>query len=158
MTISLLRRHINAFVILILFYGLAATSDINPAFAGKKVTALSSDATTVSAGSSVEISVTINKPAPSKGGVIYLSSSDPSIATVPDSVMVAPGNTSASFVVETAPSPNDSSIIISASYGARTKKLTVIVNGVTPPAVSLSGLTLSPTSAREASPYWERLL
>src|SRR6185503_7782144 len=52
------------------------------------------------------------------------------------------------FVVETAPSPNDSSIIISASYGARTKKLTVIVNGVTPPAVSLSGLTLSPTSAQ----------
>ena len=39
MTISLVRHRFNL-VILILFYGLAATSDLNPALAGKKVTAL----------------------------------------------------------------------------------------------------------------------
>ena len=147
MTISLLRRRFNL-VILILFYVLAATSDTNPALAGKgNVTSLILSSSSVTAGSSVAALVTIGKAAPKAGAVVNLSSGNTSSAVVPASVFISPGETSVVFIVDTFINPDNSSAVIAASYGSKTKKFTIIVNGFTPPNITLTSLTLAPATA-----------
>jgi trimeric autotransporter adhesin len=84
--------------------------------------------------------VTLNGPAPTGGAQVALSSNNPA-ATVPPSVTVAAGATSASFSVVTIPVATSTPVTLSASYGGatRTASLTVL-----PPAVS--ALSVSPTS------------
>ena len=71
--------------------------------------------------------VTLNAPAPSGGAIVSLSSSNTSVATVPSSVTVAGGATSAAFTVSTNQVGASTSVTISASYGgvAQTASLTV---------------------------------
>jgi photosystem II stability/assembly factor-like uncharacterized protein len=77
--------------------------------------------------------VTLSAPAPAGGAVVPLASSSTAIATVPTSVTVAAGATSANFVVSTSTLTGcaPSTATISATYGevARSAVLTV-----TPPA------------------------
>jgi hypothetical protein len=76
--------------------------------------------------------VTLTTAAPSSGVVVQLSSSNPTVAQVPSSVMVAGGQTSAAFTVNTSTVPNDASSTISASYNGttRTAALTVRAPGL----------------------------
>src|SRR5438445_22208 len=60
---------------------------------------LSLNPTTVTGGDSSTGTVTLSGPAPSGGAQVALSSSDTSVATVPSSVTVAAGATSATFTV-----------------------------------------------------------
>src|SRR6267378_2728692 len=86
--------------------------------------------------------VTLSAPAPSSGAVVSLSSSNPSVATVPANVTVPAGATSATFPVTTSAVATSTLVTISASYGggtSQTASLTVI-----PPIASL--LSLSRTS------------
>src|SRR5207244_8246520 len=87
--------------------------------------------------------VTLSGPAPTGGAVVSLSSSNPGAAAVPSSVTVAAGGSSASFTVTTGAVAASTTVTISASFGGanRTGSLTV-----TPPQVTLSSLTLNPSS------------
>ena len=106
---------------------------------------LSLNPTTVTGGDSSTGTVTLSGPAPSGGAQVALSSSDPSVATVPSSVTVAAGATSATFTVSTSTVSASTTVIISATYAGVTKTASLIVNPAPPP--TLTSLTLSPTSA-----------
>jgi hypothetical protein len=146
MTMSLVQRRLIILTLVLLFLA-TAISDTSPVLAGKKVKSLSTDQLEIFAGSSVEATVKINKPAPSKGAVVYLSSGNDSIAKVPERVLVQPGESTALFVIDTTENLTDSSIIISAYYGTSSaKRLSVKVKGVTHSSIRLSSLTLAPST------------
>jgi hypothetical protein len=91
-------------------------------------------------------SVTLAAAAPAGGAVVSLSSSDTSVATVPASVTVPAGSTSASFTVTTSGVGSSTSVTLTATLASITKTaiLTVI------PA--LSALSVSPGSVVGSDP------
>jgi Subtilase family len=99
--------------------------------------------TSVTGGSSSIGMVTLSGPAPSGGLAVNLSSSSP--ATVPASVTVAYGASSATFTVTTSAVSASTPVTITASYGGATTTatLTVMPQASSP---TLSSLTLNPTS------------
>src|SRR5438046_423442 len=90
--------------------------------------------------------VTLSGPAPSGGAVVSLSSNNTTAARVPSSVTVAAGATTASFTVSTSAVSASVAVTISAAFGGTTRTATLTVNPATPPPVTLSSLTLNPTS------------
>ena len=109
------------------------------------LSSLSLNPTSVVGGNSSTGTVTLTAPAPSGGFVVNLSSSNTSVATVPSSVTVPAGATSANFTVATNPVSSVTSVTITAAAGGITRTATLTVN---PPAsnVTLQSLTISPTS------------
>jgi hypothetical protein len=93
----------------------------------------------VTGGKPSQATVTLTGPAPAGGAVVTLSSSDTTIATVPQSVSIPAGATSASFTVTTKPVSTHDSAIITASWNGSTQQAAITVS----PAV-LASLTLSP--------------
>jgi hypothetical protein len=75
----------------------------------------------VTGGSNSTGIVTLSKPAPAGGVVVTLASSKPSVASVPSSVTVAAGKSSASFTITTAPVSSATTAVISASYNGSTR-------------------------------------
>jgi hypothetical protein len=108
---------------------------------------LSLSPSTVTGGNSSQGTVTLTSAAPSGGAQIALSSSNTGVATAPTSVNVPAGATSAAFNVTTRSVTAATSVTISASYNgvARTALLNV-QPAATPQPVTLSSLTLNPTS------------
>ncbi len=84
--------------------------------------------------------VALNYAAPPGGAVVTLSSSS-GTATVPSSVTVAAGSTSASFTIQTSPVSTATSVTITATYNSASQTATLMV---TPPALAM--ITLSPAS------------
>ena len=79
------------------------------------------------AGTSGSGQVTISSPAPTGGQPVSLSSDDPSRATLPDSVHVAAGQTTASFPVTTTAGPNASVTLVAAiDASVRTTQLNLV--------------------------------
>jgi len=109
------------------------------------LSSLSLNPTSVVGGNSSTGTVTLTAPAPSGGFVVNLSSSNTSVATVPSSVTVPAGTTSANFTVATNSVSSATSVTITAAAGGITRTATLTVN---PPAsnVTLQSLTISPTS------------
>ncbi len=64
--------------------------------------------------------VAVDAVAGGGGLTVALSSSDPLVASVPSSVQIAPGSTSAQFTVTTFPVPVDTNVTISATRGSIT--------------------------------------
>ena len=80
----------------------------------------------VQGGNSSTGTVTLNGPAPAGGIVVTLSSSRTSVATVPASVTVAAGATTATFLIATKTVTSSTSVTITAKRGtSRTATLTV---------------------------------
>jgi uncharacterized repeat protein (TIGR03803 family) len=77
-------------------------------------------------GQSLTGTVTLGGPAPSGGAVVALSSSS-SVASVPATVTVPGGATSASFVVSTTPVKRTKTTTITASYNSSSVSTTLIV-------------------------------
>src|SRR5260370_31026374 len=75
---------------------------------------------TVTGGNSSVGTVTLSAPAPSGGAVVSLSSSNPPVASVPASVTVPAGATSASFTATTTAATISTPVPISASYNRST--------------------------------------
>src|SRR6266705_2491949 len=71
--------------------------------------------------------VTLSGPAPSGGAVVSLSSSNTSVASVPGSVTVPAGATSASFTVNTSIVVVSTSVTISGSYNGTTQSASLTV-------------------------------
>ena len=90
--------------------------------------------------------VTLSAPAPTNGAVISLSTSNSGAAKVPSTVTVAAGATSATFVVSTSAVASATAITISAVYSGATRSASLTVTPPPPPPVTLSSLTLNPSS------------
>jgi hypothetical protein len=103
------------------------------------IASLSLSPATVLGGNSVTGTVTLSGPAPTGGVLINLSSSNPAAATVPGSVTVSAGATSATFTVASVPVAADTSVTISATSGTSTKNAALTVQ-----APTLLSLTLNP--------------
>lgn len=76
--------------------------------------------------------ISLTMAAPASGVVVQLSSSNPTVAQVPATVMVVGGQTSAAFTVNTSTVPSNASSTISATYNGttRTAALTVMAPGL----------------------------
>jgi uncharacterized repeat protein (TIGR03803 family) len=95
------------------------------------LSSLTLNPTRVSGGNKSTGTVTLTAAAPSGGAVVTVSSSNTSVATVPSSVTVQAGKTSASFTVSSQRVSSSTNVVISATYAGRTKNktLTVISGG-----------------------------
>lgn len=88
---------------------------------GATLSSLTLSSTSVRGGSSVTGTVRLSAGAPSGGAVVNLASSDTTVATVPSSVTVSPGATSATFTISTRSVSSDRTVTVSASYAGVTK-------------------------------------
>ncbi len=95
-------------------------------------------------GSSATGTVTLNSPAPAVGVHVNLWSNQPLSASLPASVFIPAGATSASFPVTTFPS-FPTSVQLSAQMGDGFVFSSITVNQ-TPPTAALSAVTVNPTS------------
>ena len=90
--------------------------------------------------------VTLSGAAPSGGAVVTLSSSNTSVATVPASVTVPAGASSARFPVATTAVSSQTAVTISASYGSGSQQSAVLTVTPATSAPTLTSLTVNPTS------------
>lgn len=104
-----------------------------------ELTGLSLDPASVTGSKTATGTVVLDRPAPAGGALVSLSSSNPAMASVPASVTVAAGASSAVFTVTTSSVASTRTVDISASRRGVTKTAALTVQ---PPAVS--ALTLTP--------------
>ena len=105
------------------------------------LTGVSLNPVTVTGGGASIGTVTLSGPAPSGGVTVSLSSNSGSV-TVPSSIAVAPGSTSAIFSLTTTAVTTTTAAIISAVYSGTTETASFTIT----PGVSLSSLSLNPVS------------
>jgi hypothetical protein len=101
--------------------------------------------TSVYGGTTSQGTVTLSSPAPSGGTVVDLSSSNTAVATVPTSVTVPAGATSATFTASTSDVSFQTLVTFTASAGGATESATLKVNPA-PSPVGVGLLALNPTS------------
>ena len=147
----------NAFVRPVSIFALclaliAANFDLAAAAKHRSLSSLKLNPTTVVSGNPSQGTVTLTGAAPSGGAAVSLSSSNVAVATVPASVTVPPGATTATFTAATKAVGVSTSVTISGTYGGRTKSGQLYVNPPSPPAPGLSNVTLNPTSVIGGSP------
>ena len=107
------------------------------------VNALAVSPSSVVGGTSSTGTVTLTGPAPVGGALVSLSSDNTSAATVPSSVTVAAGASSATFTIATLPVSSATIARISGLFGSVTRSTNLTVN---PP--SLSSLSLNPSTVQ----------
>ena len=123
----------------------SANFTVNPGgSSGPTVSSVTLNPTSVTGGSSSTGTVTLSASAPSGGSVVTLSSGNTSVATVPSSVTVAGGRTSATFTVNTQTVTTTSTAVITATLGSSSKQATLTVTPAS--ALTISSLTLNPTT------------
>jgi photosystem II stability/assembly factor-like uncharacterized protein len=122
---------------------LTVTPTVNPT----TLSALSLNPTSVTGGAASIGTVTLNTAAPASGVIVALSNSNPTVATVPASVTVPAGATSAAFTISTSPVAASIAVTISATYSGVRKSANLIIN----PAITLLSLSLNPTSVTAGS-------
>ena len=103
----------------------------------------------VTGGTASQGRVTLTSAAPSGGFVVALSSGNPAVASLPASVSVAQGATSATFAIPTTAVANSTAVTITASAGAVTRTATLTVNP--PPQMVTLTVTASGRSGRITS-------
>ena len=104
-----------------------ATLTVTPAPVLPTVSALTLNPGIANGGASSTGTVTLTGPAPSGGALVMLTSSNTSVATVPQTIVVTAGQLSASFIVTTKTVTSNKSAVISASYNSSTKSATISV-------------------------------
>jgi len=110
------------------------------------LSSLALNPTSVAGGNSSTGTVTLSGPAPAGGAQVALSSSNTAAATVPSSVTVPAGATSATFTVSTSVVTASSAVTISAAYGGATRTASLAVTPAAPPPPTLASLGLNPSS------------
>ena len=103
----------------------------------------------VTGGGSATGTVAVNAPAPTSV-VVTLTSSNPSVVSVPANVMIAQGASSANFAITTSPVTTSVAVTISASYNGVTKTTTLSVL-TPPPSPILTNLVTSPSTVTGGS-------
>jgi hypothetical protein len=89
------------------------------------LSALTLSPTSVVGGSSSQGTITLTSAAPSGGAIVALSSSNTAVASVPASVTIPSGATSATFTIPTQTVSTATSVNISAAYGGVSKTATL---------------------------------
>jgi hypothetical protein len=107
-----------------------------PALGTVALTAISASPNPVYGGQASTGTITLSAAAPAGGATVTLSSASPAI-TVPASVTVAQGATSAAFAIATTTSTITASGTLAATYAGTTRTTTFTVNP-TPPMLSIS--------------------
>jgi hypothetical protein len=99
------------------------------------LSAVSVSPTSVVGGTTAQGTITLTAGAPSGGAVVALSSANTSVVSVPASVTVLAGASSATFSVNTSAVTTNTSVVITATYAgvSRTTTLTVTSASSTPP-------------------------
>lgn len=120
-----------------------------PPPASASLSGLSLSPAAVVEGSTSTGTVTLTGPAPAGGLVVALSSGNTTAATVPESVTVAGGETSAAFTIQAGSTAGSSSSVITASADGVSRSATFTVNSGNP---TLSNLSLTPLSVVGGSP------
>ncbi len=92
----------------------------NPVAGGPVLASLGLSTTRVIGGTPVTGTVTLSAAAPAGGAVVALSSSNTTLVTVPASVTVAAGNTSAAFTASTRSTRLNKNVTLSASWQGKT--------------------------------------
>ena len=103
------------------------TFTVNPATVSPTLASLTLNSTRVRMGHSVTGTVRLSAPAPAGGATVMLSTSNPALASVPASVVVAPGTTAKTFTVSTVAKGQPATVTISASYSGTTKTVALAV-------------------------------
>jgi len=88
-------------------------------------------------------------PAPASGTVVTLASGDPSVASVPASVIVPAGSSSATFTITTQPVTSSTAVSFTATLNGQTITSINQLTVEAPPLIQ--GLTLTPASANPAT-------
>jgi hypothetical protein len=130
------------------FTAQAASTTTTPA----SLSAVSVSPTSVVGGTAAQGTLTLTGGAPSGGAVVTLSSANTSLVSVPASVTVPAGSSSATFGVNTSAVTANTDVTITATYGGVTRTTTLTV---TPPSTttSLSAPSLiSPAADARFSP------
>ena len=122
----------------------SASLTVTPAPSAPTLSSLTLNPTTVIGGvQSSTGTVALSGPALSGGAQVALFSSNSAVASVPSSVTVPAGATSATFTVSTSAVTASTTVTISASYSGATRSASLTV---TPVAPVLLSLTVNPTS------------
>src|SRR5829696_5329409 len=103
----------------------------------------------VAGGSTSEGTASLTSAAPSGGAVVTVSSSNTVAATVPASVSVAPGTTSATFAIPTSAVTTSTRVTITASAGGVTRTATLTVNP--PPQTAILTVTATGRSGERVT-------
>ncbi|UUZ64432.1 FG-GAP-like repeat-containing protein [Polaromonas sp. P1-6] len=109
------------------------------------LSAIALSPTSVVGGNTSQGTATLTSAAPPGGAVVALSSSNTSTATVPASVTVAAGATSASFTVNTVSVTASTPVTIGGTFGGAARSATLTVVPLAAPA-ALSAVSVNPTS------------
>jgi hypothetical protein len=115
----------------------------NPPSGAATLASVAANPSAVTGGSASTGSVSLTASAPAGGAAVALSSNIGAV-TVPASVSVPQGSTSATFVISTTPVASPVVGTVSAAYGGTTQGTSITVNP--PPATTVASLALSPTS------------
>ncbi|HSY50113.1 MAG TPA: RHS repeat-associated core domain-containing protein [Thermoanaerobaculia bacterium] len=104
---------------------------------------------TVEGGLPVNATVTLTNPAGTGGALVAVTSDDLSIASVPDSVLVAQGATAATFTIDTTTILTQTVVGITASFNGVSQTIPLTVQ---PPAnLALLSLTITPVNVAGGS-------
>jgi hypothetical protein len=105
------------------------TAEVNPALQLPNMLAgVSIAPTSVSSGGSATGTVTLSAPAPAGGIILALSSSDPTNASVPTSVVVPEGADHATFTVQTSAAAFATTVTVTASFDGAQQTADLSVN------------------------------
>jgi hypothetical protein len=121
------------------------TCTITPSASAPSLSSLVLNPTSVSGGNTSQGTVTLTA-APSANTSVSLASGNTSVATVPVTVIVNAGSTSATFVITSKTVTTNQTATISASLSGVTKTATLTVTPTS--ALSLASLSLNPTSVK----------
>ena len=127
-----------------MFGPFSATQRFTPQAApvAASLSAVSVNPTSVVGPASSNGTVTLTAAAPTGGTLVTLTSSNTAVATVPASVTVAPGATSASFTINTVSVSATNAVVISASFNGVPRSATLTVTAVPPPTLDTVSITL----------------
>jgi hypothetical protein len=118
-----------------------AIADDEPVLGNLALSSVAVSPTAVTGGQTATGTVQLNGPAPAGGVSVALASASPATASVPASVAIPGGASSATFTITTQPVASNTPVQISATFRLTTRTATLTVD-----APALSGLTLTPAS------------
>ena len=151
-TIPAPQTAISRYVLVQAHYGTSGGSQarilkVDPAVGPATLLAIGPAGQDVIGGKPARASVGLVMPAPVGGGVVTLSTDNPSVIQVPPSVTIAAGNSTISFTVNTSPVaviPTGGNVFATAGGITKSIFVTVTPDPNAPPL--LQGVTLNPTS------------
>ncbi len=121
--------------------------EVDPAPGPATLLAIGPAGQQVIGGNPARVSVCLVVPAPAAGGVVSLTTDNPSVIQVPSTVSIPAGNSAVSFAVNTSPVfllPTGGNVIATAGGITKSVFVTVVPDPNAPPI--LQGVTLNPAS------------